>query len=140
MKWEDGNWYPVIDFHVHPKVPLEELISDMDEAGVSHAVILATETDPEDVMRPETEKWIRDTYRREEADDLLHTEITEGVLTVTVDKCPAVEYMRKLGIEPSKYFIEETRTVYATVAEECGYGFTLEYYREDGAARFEFNA
>ncbi|MBE6548627.1 MAG: hypothetical protein E7667_07130 [Ruminococcaceae bacterium] len=85
------------------------------------------------------EEWIRDTYRREEAEDVLHTEISDGVLTVTVDKCPAVEYMRKLGIEPSKYFIEETRTVYATVAEECGYGFTLEYYREDGAARFEFN-
>lgn len=88
---------------------------------------------------PALAAWFADVYLREEASDLLHTEHTEDSLTVTVDRCPAIAYMRSLGKEPSKYYIEESRTVYATLASCAGLDFTLDYYREDGAARFTFS-
>ena len=84
------------------------------------------------------EEWIKGVYEVEEASDILHTELSDGRLTVTIDKCPVIEYMHSLNQEPSEYYVEETRTLYATVAAECGYKFTLEYYNEDGGARFIF--
>ena len=82
--------------------------------------------------------WIEKTYEIEESSELLHAVLTDKKLEVTVDKCPAISYMRSLGQEPSKYFIEETKTVYATVAEKCGYNFKLEYYNDGGGTRFVF--
>jgi len=32
-----------------------------------------------------------------------------------------------IGKKPNKYYIEETRTVYAAIANECGCSFNLEY-------------
>ena len=84
--------------------------------------------------------WIEKTYEIEEASELLHTNLTDNRLEVTIDKCPAISYMRSLGQEPSEYFIEETKTVYATVAEKCGFGFKLEYYNDDGGTKFIFEA
>lgn len=46
--------------------------------------------------------------------------------------------MRSLGKEPSEYYIEETRTLYDEIANECGHVFDLEYYKDDGATRFSF--
>ena len=83
-------------------------------------------------------EWIEKVYETEEASELLHTVLTDERLTVTVDKSPVIEYMHSLGKQPSKYYIEETRTLYATVASECGYGFELEYYNADGGAKFSF--
>ena len=48
--------------------------------------------------------------------------------------------MRSIGQEPSEYFVEGTRTVYDEIAKQCGYGFDLEYYNEDGGAKFVFTA
>ena len=84
-------------------------------------------------------EWLRDVYEREEASELLHTELTDSALVVTVDHCPAVAYMRSLGKEPSAYYIEQTRTVYKTIADLAGLSFTLDYYLEDGGARFSFS-
>ena len=81
---------------------------------------------------------IEQVYETEEAAELLHTALADGVLTVTVDKSPVIEYMHSLNQEPSRYYIEETRTLYAAIADACGFGFTLEYYKEDGAAKFRF--
>lgn len=81
---------------------------------------------------------IEQVYETEEASELLHTELTEDRLTVTVDKSPVIEYMHSLNQEPSRYYIEETRTLYAAMADACDFGFTLEYYKEDGAAKFTF--
>lgn len=83
-------------------------------------------------------EWIEKTYACEDSSELLHTDLTDNMLTITVKKCPAVSYMRSLGQEPSEYFIEETRKVYSTVAEKCGLGFTLEYYNSDGGTKFVF--
>lgn len=81
---------------------------------------------------------IEETYEKEEASSLLHADISDGCLTVTVDKCPAIEYMRSLGQKPSEYFIECTKTLYDEIAKESGLAFTLEYYNEMGGAKFLF--
>jgi len=83
-------------------------------------------------------EWIEDVYEREEASDLLHTELSDNSLTVTIDKSPVIEYMHSLGQEPSKYYIEETRTLYKAIADACGFDFELAYYNEDGATKFTF--
>ena len=82
--------------------------------------------------------WLERTYELEEASALLHTEMTDSTLSVTVKRCPAIEYMRTLGKEPSEYFVEETRTVYATIAEEARLSFKLISYGTDGEAEFVF--
>ncbi|MBE6651564.1 MAG: hypothetical protein E7613_09690 [Ruminococcaceae bacterium] len=85
------------------------------------------------------EKWFAKKYETEEASEVLHTELSDNSLTVTIDKCPAIAFMHTLGKEPSNYYIEETRTVYKTIANECGYSFKLEYYDELGGTKFIFS-
>jgi len=58
------EFFPVIDFHVHPKTPDITFFSDMREAGVTHGVILATDTDPEDVDRPEISDMLQAAYNK----------------------------------------------------------------------------
>jgi predicted TIM-barrel fold metal-dependent hydrolase len=60
----DPDFYPVIDFHVHPKVPDLKFLADFREAGVTHAVILATDTDPSDVDRPKIRDELKEAYER----------------------------------------------------------------------------
>ncbi len=82
--------------------------------------------------------WLEKVYEVEEASEVLHAELDGDVLIFTIDKCPVIEYMRGLNQEPSPYYIEQTRTLYAAIAEAAGFGFELEYYNEDGAAKFRF--
>jgi predicted TIM-barrel fold metal-dependent hydrolase len=58
---ESDDW-PAVDFHVHPKMPDLKFLSDMRKAGVRHAVILATDTDPEDLDRPEIVEKLKSAY------------------------------------------------------------------------------
>lgn len=83
-------------------------------------------------------QWIEKVYETEEASELISLKITDKSLTVTVEKSPVIEYMRSLNQEPSEYYIEQTRTLYAVIAKECGYRFTLEYYNADGGTKFVF--
>lgn len=53
--------YHVVDFHVHPKGDESEFIENFREAG-ARAVILATDTYPEDLDRQEVIEHIRQTY------------------------------------------------------------------------------
>ena len=77
-------------------------------------------------------------YEIEEAPEVLHTLLTDDELTVTIDKSPVIEYMASLGQKPSKYYIEQTRTLYAAIADGCNLGFELLYYNEDGGTKFRF--
>lgn len=54
----------VIDVHIHPKSPDLKFFADLQEAGISHAVILATDTDPADVDRPEIRAKLEANYSR----------------------------------------------------------------------------
>jgi len=77
-------------------------------------------------------------YGIEEAPEVLHAGQTDSELAVTVDRSPVIAYMRSLGQEPSKYYVEETRTLYEAIADACGLGFELLYYRDDGGAKYRF--
>ena len=81
---------------------------------------------------------LEQVYETEEASEVLHTELTDSQLIVTIDKSPVIEYMASLNQKPSKYYIEETRTVYAAIADGCDLGFELLYYNEDGGCSFRF--
>lgn len=49
----------IVDAHVHPKMGAEALLAEMDEAGVTHAVLLAVDTDPADIKRPDLRQQTR---------------------------------------------------------------------------------
>lgn len=82
--------------------------------------------------------WIEKTYELEEAGDVVHTEIADNKLTVIIDECPAIAFMKTVNQKPCKYFDETTKTLYKVIAEECGMNFDLEYYNENGATKFAF--
>lgn len=54
----------VVDFHIHPKSPDLKFFADLKKAGVTHAVILATDTDPADAERPEIQERLKSDYNR----------------------------------------------------------------------------
>ncbi|HIJ56849.1 MAG TPA: amidohydrolase family protein [Deltaproteobacteria bacterium] len=58
----DPDFYPMVEFHVHPKMPDLKFLSDLRKAEISHAVLLATDTDPADVDRPEIIEKLRMNY------------------------------------------------------------------------------
>lgn len=54
-------------------------------------------------------------------------------LVLTVDACPAVAHIRKMGLPVSHHFAETTRAVNAAICKGTGYEFELlEYDRESG--------
>ncbi len=56
------GFLPVVDFHIHPKTPDIKFLGDMRAAGVSHGVILATDTDPTDPDRPGIRQKLKAAY------------------------------------------------------------------------------
>ena len=82
--------------------------------------------------------WIEKIYEVEEASEVLRCDLEDGKLTVTIDYCPVIKYMAELNQKPSKYYIQETTTHYATIADASGFGFELEYYNEDGGTKLVF--
>ena len=83
--------------------------------------------------------WLLELYEVEEASEVLHTELTDGELRVRIDKSPVIEYMHTLGKEPSEYYKEETSTLYASIAEASGLGFSLDKYDDKtGEAEYRF--
>ncbi len=83
-------------------------------------------------------EWLEDVYKREEASDVLSVEISQKEMKVSISQCPAVKYMHSLKQEPSEYYIEETRTLYKTIADACNITFKMEYYHPDGRTSFKF--
>ena len=55
---------------------------------------------------------------------------SDDELTASVELCPAVEHIRKNKNEPSKQYIETTRTVYRTICENTPYAFELLNYED----------
>lgn len=82
---------------------------------------------------------IEHIYEIEEASDAIKITITENELLVEVSYCPAIAYMKSIGYEPSKWYIEETRTVNETIADNADLGFELIFYDDkDGKAAYRF--
>ena len=87
---------------------------------------------------PAVKEWLEKLYLVEEASEVLHTQLSDNELRVRIDKCPVVAYARSLNQELSEYYIEQTRTLYAAIAEASGLSFRLDKYDADGAAEFVF--
>lgn len=145
MKTED-NKYLHRDFHLSGDLALKycgEKFGDNEVIGFITSYVknyyspIITEIKEKGLIY--LKEWIENIYETEEARDVLHTELKENELTVTIDKSPVIEYMRSLNQEPSKYYIEETRTLYDVIARESGLKFNLVYYNDDGATKFVFS-
>ena len=82
---------------------------------------------------------IENVYQNEEAPDVLNTTLTESELRVEISHCPAVTFMKESGYTPSKWYIEETRTVNETIADNADLGFEMiAYDTETGKASYRF--
>ena len=82
---------------------------------------------------------IENIYTAEKAPDWVKCELSGRALVVTVSQCPGVKYIWDSGNDPTKWYIECTRTVSKVIADMCGLGFELLSYEEDtGAARYRF--
>lgn len=87
----------------------------------------------------ELKKHIENIYEIEEALDVLKTTLTKNELLIEVDHCPAIAYMKSIGHTPSKWYIEETRTVNETIADNSDLGFEmLSYDTESGKTKYRF--
>jgi hypothetical protein len=82
---------------------------------------------------------IEKIYETEEATDVLHISLKGEELSVSVDRCPAVTYMRSIGYTPSRWYKELTSTVNRIVADMAGIGFEMLSYDEtSGKAAYRF--
>ena len=82
---------------------------------------------------------IEKIYQIEEAPDVLHCELKNGELAISIDHCPAITYMRSIGYEPSPWYAELTSTVNRVIAEMCGLGFQMiSYDTQTGKAAYRF--
>lgn len=85
--------------------------------------------------------WITSVYESEDAADDVHILLEGNTVSVRVDKGPDVCFMKRVNHTPSKYHVERTRTLYRTLAEECGLKFNLVYFNiEDGSALYTFKS
>ena len=80
--------------------------------------------------------WLKEYFAVERASERLHLDISENALTVTIDSDPAIDFMRSMNHAPCKNHAERTRTVLATVCEDCGLGFEMHYYNEAGGTSY----
>ncbi|MBP8989717.1 MAG: hypothetical protein KBG64_05800 [Clostridia bacterium] len=82
---------------------------------------------------------IENIYLIEEMPEVVHSTLTQDQLSVSVDRCPAISYFNQIGYRPSKWYVELTRTVNETIADQCDLGFELiSYCEETGAANYRF--
>ncbi len=85
------------------------------------------------------EKKIRDTYKKEKAEDALEITHNGGRMTVDISYCPAVKHLKNTGRAVSKWYRYTTEIVMEVLAEYAGAKFTMESYDEEtGAARYSF--
>ena len=82
---------------------------------------------------------IENIYAAEKASGNVKCKLSENELTVSVSECPGVKYIRDSGNDPTKWYIELTRTVNKAIADMCGLRFELlSYNEEDGATEYIF--
>lgn len=71
----------IIDTHVHPKMGAAALLAEMDRAGVQRAVLLAVDTDPDDLRDPENLRQTRFRFfKTPEAKSVLWSEVEATML------------------------------------------------------------
>lgn len=82
---------------------------------------------------------IRSTYAAEHAEDAVELRLGENELAVTVHYCPAEKYLRAAGFEIASAYYLSTQTVMQTLAEMCGFDFSMDHYDPaTGGAKYRF--
>ena len=83
---------------------------------------------------------IENTYRLEHASDAAKLTLTDDGLDVEIAYCPGVKHLRATGRTVSDQYVETTRIVMQTIADETGYRFRFDAYDpETGAAKYGFS-
>ena len=141
----DDNKYLHRDFHFHGDLALRYLGKNFGDNGIKSFLTDYVNNfyspqiaDAKERGLIAIKEWIEHIYEVEEASELIHFELSENELKVNIDKSPAIEYLRTTNYQVSKYYIEQTRTLYCAFADSVGLGFSLEYYDTDGKAEFRF--
>ncbi len=71
----------IIDTHVHPKMGATALLAEMDSAGVQRSVLLAVDTNPDDLRDPETLRQTRFRFfKTPDAKRILWSEVEATML------------------------------------------------------------
>lgn len=87
----------------------------------------------------EIETFIRETYEKERASEVLNLKKTDSELHVHVDYCPAVRHLHETGRTVSFWFPFTTTVVMQTLADMLKVQFTMErYIEETGEADYNF--
>lgn len=85
------------------------------------------------------DEFIKDTYKKEKAEDLIETKLSDNLLIIKIESCPAVKHLRETGREVSKWYVYTTTAIMEKLAAECGAKFVLQKYDKDtGAAEYSF--
>lgn len=85
------------------------------------------------------ENHIKNTYKLEKAEDVLHIERTDNSLNVKVDYCPAVKFLKSIDKKVSDYFEYSTKAVMQTLADIGNVKFEFVFYdKETGKAEYHF--
>ena len=144
IKAED-NKYLHRDFHFHTNLALRYLGEHFGENGVrgflTDYVNNYYSIQIEDAKKRgliAIKEWIEKIYITEEVEDDVEFCLTDESLLVKISKSPAITHLRATGTEPCKYFAEQTRTLYSTVADSVGLSFNLDYYDDSGKAELRF--
>ena len=88
---------------------------------------------------PAIEAKIQTDYLRDKAPDAVHTDLTENALTVTVNYCPGIRYLREHDIEVCQWFPYSTWCVMEELSRLADCKFeVLSYDQQTGASQYRF--
>lgn len=140
------NEYFHKDFHTGPNNGLEYLATKFGEEEVTaflQRYTMNVRRGTIEAMKQEglaaIEKMLRETYRKEKAEDALSVTLEPDHLAVKIVYCPGIKHLRATGRKVSPWYRYNTEIVMRTLAEAGGYRFTMESYEEDtGAAAYRF--
>lgn len=80
------------------------------------------------------EDYFKKLFETEEVADDISFKNGEYELVIKIVKCPAVSHMKKTGIKPADLFIETTRVIGQTLADETGFAYELVSYEDETGA------
>ncbi|MBT3319624.1 MAG: hypothetical protein HN948_06295 [Clostridia bacterium] len=83
------------------------------------------------------QKYFERIFEIEEVEEDILFEMGVDTLTIVISKCPALSHMKKTNITPAAMFIETTRTIGLTLAEETGLSYELVTYDEATGASIQ---
>ena len=135
------NEYFHRDFHVSAKNGVEYVGNKFGDRGVEELLTrfakayyspLAAKVKNQGLAA--LKEQIEEVYKIEKAPENVECTLTDKELSVKVSACPGVTYIKNTGKDPSKWYVELTRTVNRTIAEMCGIGFEFTSYNEENGA------